>query len=488
MSKTPSTSTGAEATGHVSFPGTLYARLGGEVAVANLVDSFRACLAKNGQLYQKIEAFDVAEIDEQVRLFLGQAFGGPSFYQGPTFKEACSLAGWTPEEVELLFGYFQDALGELDAPKDVVRETLDAIEALRPEVAESTPVREPIYKNIKEESAMPVPHSGDSYHSPVPGAMDPDAERRLGNILDVLTGAAAGDLTGRVSSTGDDVVGRIGRQVEKLLSELRSSMSSVHTTATSLGSSADEFGLFSQELRISTERTSSQANVVAESAEQVNRNVHTVATAAEEMAIGVRDIAKNASDAARVATGAVQMAQATNATISKLGDSSTEIGKVIKVITSIAQQTNLLALNATIEAARAGEVGKGFAVVANEVKELAKETAKATEDISQKIEAIQNDTKSAVSAIEEISGVINQINDFQSSIASAVEEQTATTNEISRSVSEAARGSQEIAQNITNLAQGADSIAGSAESARTSFSELAKTASDLQKLVAQFNI
>jgi methyl-accepting chemotaxis protein len=173
--------------------------------------------------------------------------------------------------------------------------------------------------------------------------------------------------------------------------------------------------------------------------------------------------------------------------VGKLGDSSAEIGQVIKVITSIAQQTNLLALNATIEAARAGEAGKGFAVVANEVKELAKETARATEDISRKIEAIQNDTKSAVSAIGQIALVINQINDISNTIASSVEEQTATTTEIGRNVTEAAKGSAEIAQNITAVAQAAQSTTSGAADSLKASTELARMAADLQKNVSRFN-
>lgn len=173
--------------------------------------------------------------------------------------------------------------------------------------------------------------------------------------------------------------------------------------------------------------------------------------------------------------------------MAKLGESSAEIGNVIKVINSIAQQTNLLALNATIEAARAGEAGKGFAVVANEVKELAQETAKATEDIRRRIQAIQSDTEAAVSAITEISRIIAQINDTQSTIASAVEEQTATTNEMGRNVTEAATGSNDIAENITGVARSASETTTAAATTSQAAEELARMAAELQQLVGQFS-
>jgi methyl-accepting chemotaxis protein len=182
----------------------------------------------------------------------------------------------------------------------------------------------------------------------------------------------------------------------------------------------------------------------------------------------------------------VSSVDATNSTITKLGVSSEEIGNVLKAITSIAEQTNLLALNATIEAARAGEAGKGFAVVANEVKELAKETAKATEDITRKIEAIQSDTRGAVDAIGEITGVIRQINDISGTIASAVEEQSATTAEIGRNVEQAARGSGEIAGNITGVATAAQSTSTGAQSAQQAARELAQMAAELQQMVGKF--
>ncbi|MBD7952575.1 MULTISPECIES: methyl-accepting chemotaxis protein, partial [Oerskovia] len=202
----------------------------------------------------------------------------------------------------------------------------------------------------------------------------------------------------------------------------------------------------------SSEETAAQSGVVAAAAEQVSQNVRTVAAGAEQMGASIREIAQNSNEAAKVANRATDRAASTNVTVQKLGTSSQEIGDVVKVITSIAEQTNLLALNATIEAARAGEAGKGFAVVASEVKELAQETAKATEDIARRVEAIQDDTSSAVGAIGEIADIIGRINDYQLTIASAVEEQTATTTEMSRGVQESATGASEIAGNITGIA------------------------------------
>ena len=253
----------------------------------------------------------------------------------------------------------------------------------------------------------------------------------------------------------------------------------------SLAGAAHELTAVSQQMASNAEETAAQANVASAAAEQVSRNVTTVSTATEEMGASIKEIAKSANEAARVATAAVKVAERTNATVAKLGESSAEIGNVIKVITLIAQQTNLLALNATIEAARAGEAGKGFAVVANEVKELAKQTAKATEDIGRKIEAIQTDTKGAVEAIAQIGNIINQINDIQNTIASAVEEQTATTGEISRNVAEAAKGSSEIAQNITGVATAALSTTEGAANTKNAADDLARLAVDLQKLVTQ---
>jgi methyl-accepting chemotaxis protein len=267
---------------------------------------------------------------------------------------------------------------------------------------------------------------------------------------------------------------------------MRNLLAGIVLNATSLGAASEELSAVSKQMTANADETSTQANVVSAATEQVNRNIQTVATGTEEMSASIREIAKNASEAARVATSAVKVAETTNSVVGKLGESSADIGKMIKVITSIAQQTNLLALNATIEAARAGEAGKGFAVVANEVKELAKETAKATEDISQKIDTIQSDTRAAVVAIGQIGQIITQINEFQNTIASAVEEQTATTNEISRNVSDAARGSGEIAQNITGVARAAQGTSAGAGDTDRAASELSRMAAEMQRLVGQF--
>jgi methyl-accepting chemotaxis protein len=258
----------------------------------------------------------------------------------------------------------------------------------------------------------------------------------------------------------------------------------VNANATTLGSSAEELTAVSTQMASNASETSAQANIVSAASEQVSKNVQTVATGVDEMNAAIRDIAKNAMESARVAQQAVAAAEVANTTIGKLGESSTEIGNVIKVITSIAEQTNLLALNATIEAARAGEAGKGFAVVANEVKELAKETARATEDISRRIEAIQTDTRGAVDSIQQIGSVIGQINDISNTIASAVEEQTATATEMSRNVGEAAKGTAEIAQNITAVAQAAQDTTQGANNSQQAAAELSRMANELQHLGA----
>jgi methyl-accepting chemotaxis protein len=261
----------------------------------------------------------------------------------------------------------------------------------------------------------------------------------------------------------------------------------VARNADALTSSSEQLIAVSHQLGSNAAETSAQTQVALTAAEDVSRSTQSVANSTDQMAASIREIAKNASESARVAIQAVRMAEITNATVGKLGDSALAIGKVVKVITSIAQQTNLLALNATIEAARAGEAGKGFAVVANEVKELAKETAKATDDIGRSIESIQTDTQDAVAAIGQISAIIGQISDISTTIASAVEEQSATTSEMGRVVSESAHGSGEIARNIAMVAGVAQSTASGASQTMAAATDLARMATELKQLISKFS-
>jgi methyl-accepting chemotaxis protein len=303
---------------------------------------------------------------------------------------------------------------------------------------------------------------------------------------EVLDKLAAGDLTAEITKEYKGEFNKLKGAINTVSIQVRQAMQQIGGSTTALVLAAEELNRVSHQMSASADQTAAQANVVSAASDQVSKNVQTVATGADEMGASIKEIAKNTADATKVAITAVKTAETTNQTIEKLGQSSAEIGQVIKVITSIAQQTNLLALNATIEAARAGEAGKGFAVVANEVKELAKETAKATEDISRKIEAIQADTTGAVSAIEQISNVIHQINDIQNTIASAVEEQSATTNEIGRNLAEAAKGAVDITKNITGVADAARSTTEGAVDTQKSAQSLERMAAELQELVSQF--
>ena len=308
----------------------------------------------------------------------------------------------------------------------------------------------------------------------------------LQDTVDVLDGIAAGDLTPRLGRHRHDEVGRMSEALNRALDGIGRTLTGIADNAQALGGASEELAAVSHEMSATARETTQQTTVVSSAASQVSANVATVASAAQQMGSSIREIAHNAHEAAEVASRAVKVAATADRTVQKLGASSAQIDHVVKVITAIAEQTNLLALNATIEAARAGEAGKGFAVVANEVKELARETAKATEDIGRKIEAIQADTRDAVKSIGEIGDIIDRISEIQTAIASAVEQQSAATGEITRNMNEAANGTNEIAANIGSLVRGVESTSSVANDTQRAANELAMMATELQRLVGQF--
>jgi len=301
-----------------------------------------------------------------------------------------------------------------------------------------------------------------------------------------LTNVADGDLRDRIAVEGDAVSRQMSVALNQSMEHLGTAFQSFGQAATKVTSSADALGGVNQKVAAAAQQTSSQANIVSNSATAVNKNVQTVAAGAEQMSASIREIARNTAEAAKVTGDAVKMAQSTRDTVQRLGDSSAQIGSVVKMITSIAEQTNLLALNATIEAARAGEAGKGFAVVAGEVKDLARETAKATHDIGARIQAIQSETQAALGAIGDITKVIGQVSDLQREVSAAVEQQTATTSEITRNVSEAARATEEIASNITGVASAAQSTSEGLVRNQAVIEELQQVANGLRSELARY--
>jgi methyl-accepting chemotaxis protein len=295
-----------------------------------------------------------------------------------------------------------------------------------------------------------------------------------------------GDLTRRLDASSNDEIGEAGRWFNTFMDKLQKVISSVGHNTNGVAASSEELREISRELSTNAKQAFSQANEAATIATEINRNLNTVAHGTADMTSSIQDIAKNASEAAKVSQEAVAMAESANATLSQLREAGSQIGDIVKVITSIAEKTNLLALNATIEAARAGEAGAGFAVVANEVKELATQTAEATKHVAGRIEAIQLGTTQAVDAISTIGKIIEQISGIAATIATAVEQQSATTSEMSRNIDQAARGSENITQHTSGAATAAEGTNHKVDASRTAVDELAQMSSELHELVGQF--
>lgn len=317
----------------------------------------------------------------------------------------------------------------------------------------------------------------------------------ISRMVDLAERLSRGDLTVEIEAglmNARDETGILARAFSEMANSLKKVMQEliyrIRDSSRQIVISSEGLSSASQQMSADSSETERLASAVSSSSEQISQNVGNVAAATEEISATLKEISRNILNAKEITNQAVTMAESANKTISKLGESSVEIGNVVKVITAIAQQTNLLALNAAIEAARAGEMGKGFAVVANEVKELAKKTAAATEEISRKIGAIRTNTQEAVSVIAGIGEIVAEIDKISGSIAAALEEQSATTSEINRKVSEAAQGSNEVNRNITGVATAAQSTSKAAAQVLEASKQLARMGEELMAMVNSFRV
>jgi methyl-accepting chemotaxis protein len=312
--------------------------------------------------------------------------------------------------------------------------------------------------------------------------------RRVERLGVALRGVGEGDLTVRVPVAGRDELSRMSEAYNRAMDQVSCVITRIVESSAGLATAAEQLSSVSRQMTTDAEDAARNAGTVSVGIETVSDNVRSVASGSEAIATSIQNIARNAAHALEVADSGRATAAATNDTIARLGQSSAEISEVARLITTIAEQTNLLALNATIEASRAGEAGKGFAVVAAEVKDLAKETAKATDEIGRKIEAIQGSANEAVDAISRITAIMTEVNDAQSIIASAVDDQITTTQEMGRNGAVAVTGSEEIASTVADLADTSRATNEAAAATQQAARQLAGMAGDLRTLVREFTV
>jgi methyl-accepting chemotaxis protein len=312
--------------------------------------------------------------------------------------------------------------------------------------------------------------------------------RPLRRTVAILDRVADGDLTQRLDVEGKDEVAAMGVALNRSLERIGRVLGVLGERARELETTAQRFSSSSQDVSGAAEQTAMQAGTASDGAHEVADGIATVTRGAEEMRVSITEISSNAAVAAEVAREAVAVADATASTVRKLGESSEQIGNVVKMISSVAEQTNLLALNATIEAARAGDAGKGFAVVAGEVKDLASETAKATSEIISRVDAIQADVAAAVESMAQVSEIIGRISNYQTTIAGAVEQQNLTTSEIGRTLAHVADGTNVVRGNVATVLEVSARASAGVAAQRQGVERLLALASELTEMVANFKV